>query len=98
MTGEDVRAVARAVTSINSGAFTSYGPEREGGGQDAHIVAAIVVIGNVNLPEEPDRVDFSDLMENRDAVQSLAEWVGMDSDNVRGAASQLRKKLRKERR
>jgi len=97
LTGEDVREVARAVTSINSGAFTSYGPERKGGGQDAHILAAIVVVGNDNLPDDPDRVDFSDRMENRDAVQALADGFGMDRDDVRGAASQLRKQLRKER-
>jgi hypothetical protein len=95
--GEDVREVARVVTSINSGAFTSYGPEREGGGQDAHIVAAIVVVGNDNLPDDPDRVDFSDRMENQDAVQALADRLGMDRNDVRGAASQLRKQLRKER-
>lgn len=97
LTGEDVREVVRVVTSINSGAFTSYGPEREGGGQDAHIVAAIVVVGNDNLPDDPDRVDFSDRMENRDAVQALAEGFGMDRDDIRGVASQLRKQLRKER-
>ncbi|KZX49197.1 hypothetical protein AV929_11660 [Haloarcula sp. K1] len=95
LTGEDVREVARVVTSINSGAFTSYGPEREGGGQDAHIVAAIVVVGNDNLPDDPDRVDFSDRMENRGAVQTLAQGFGMDRDDVRGSVSQLRKQLRK---
>ncbi len=97
LTGEDVREVVRVVTSINSGSFTSYGPEREGGEQDAHIVAAIVVVGNDNLPDDPDRVVFSSRMENRDAVQALADEFGMDRDDVRGAANQLRKQLRKER-
>jgi hypothetical protein len=94
LTGGDIREVTRVVTSINSGAFTSYAPEREGGGQDAHIVAAIVVVGNDNLPDNPDRVDFSDRMENRDVVHTLAEGFGMDYNDVYGAANQLRKQLR----
>lgn len=97
LTGENIREVTRVVTSINSGAFTSYAPEREGGGQDAHIVAAIVVVGNDNLPDNPDRVEFSDRMQYRDAVQTLAEGLEMNCHDIHGAASQLREQLRKER-
>jgi len=91
LTGKDVQEVVRLVTSINSGAFTSYGPEREGGGQDAHIVAAIAHVGNKNI------TDMDQRMESRGTFQSVVADIGMERDDVRGAASQLCKQLRKER-
>ena len=94
LTGQQVREVTWLVTSINSGAFTSYGPEREGGGQDAHIVAAIGYVGNRHLPSDPRLVDLSDRMEARDEYQSLCADLGIDSDDVRGALQQLREQLR----
>jgi CheY-like chemotaxis protein len=91
LTGEDVQEVVRLVTSINSGAFTFYGPEREGGGQDAHIVAAIAYVGNKGV------TDLDRRMESRETFQSVVTDVGMDQDDVRGAVRQLRKQLREER-
>jgi hypothetical protein len=88
LTGEHVQEVIRLVTSINSGAFTFYGPEREGGGQDAHVVAAIAYVANKHV------IDLEDRMESRDQFQSLVEEIGMDQGNVRGAVSQLHKQLR----
>lgn len=87
LTDEQIREVIRLVTSINSGAFTSYGPERQGGGQDAHILAAIAYVGNKNL------TDLSDRVESRDEFQSVMADIGMDRDDVRGAVSQLRRQL-----
>lgn len=92
LTGEHVRQIIRYVTSINSGAFTSYGPEREGGGQDAHIVAAIAYVGNQDI------TDIDHRMEHRDEFTSVVTDIGMDRDDVRGAVSQLRKQLNGERR
>lgn len=95
LTGQQVREVTRLVTSINSGAFTSYGPEREGGGQDAHIVAAIGYVGNRYLPSDPRLVDLSDRMEARDEYQALCADLGIGRDGVRGALQQLREQLRR---
>jgi len=92
LTGEDVREVIRLVTSMNSGAFTSFGPEGKGGGQDAHIAAAIAYVGNMNI------TDMDHRMESRDAFKSVIADIGMDRDDVRRATSQLRKQLRKKRR
>jgi hypothetical protein len=91
LTGEDVREVARLVTSINSGAFTSYGPKREGGGQDAHIIAAIAYVGNKGITDMDDRMKF------RDEFKSVMADIGMDCDDVRRAVGQLRKQLSGER-
>lgn len=98
LTGQDVQEVVRKVISINSGAFTYCVPKREGVGQDTHIVAAILIVGNDNLPDDHNRVDFSDRMENCDVVQALADDIGMSRNDIRGVVSQLRKQLRKERR
>lgn len=89
-----IQEVTQLVTSYNSGAFSSYAPEREGGGQDAHIIAAIVYVGNRHLPKNPILVDISNRMENRDELQSLARELGMEQDDVRGAVSQLHRQLR----
>lgn len=88
LTGKQIREVIRSVTSTNSGAFTYYGPEREGGGQDAHILAAIAYVGNKEI------TDLDHRMESRDEFRSLMETIGMDRDDVRGAVRQLRKQLR----
>lgn len=87
LTGEAVREVARVVTTINSGAFTSYGPEGKGGGQDAHIIAAIAYVGNKGI------TDMDDRMESRDEFNSLMADIGMDRDDVLRAVGQLRKQL-----
>ncbi|NHN46389.1 hypothetical protein G9464_02075 [Halostella sp. JP-L12] len=87
LSGIEVKQVVHLVTSINSGAFTSYGPNQEGGGQDAHIVAAIAYVGNKGITDIEDRI------ETRDDFQSLAEDLGMDRDDVRGALRQLHRQL-----
>jgi hypothetical protein len=97
LSGKQVQKVIQIVTSINSGAFTYYGPNREGGGQDAHILAAIVEVANRNLPDHPDYERFIERIQSRDEFQSVMKEVGMDLDNVHGAVAQLRKQLRKKR-
>jgi hypothetical protein len=88
-TGAQVQEVARLVKTINSGAFTAYGPTRKGGGQDAHIAAAIAYVGNKNITNLDDRV------ESRDDFQSFVSDIGMNRENVRSAVSQLHKQLNK---
>lgn len=87
LTGNQVREVAQLVTSINSAAFTSYGPKGKGGGRDAHILAAIAHVGNKDI------INMEDRMESRKEFQSVMTDIGMDLDDVRGAVSQLHKQL-----
>lgn len=82
-----IQEIVSLVISINSGAFTSYGPKREGGGQDAHIAAAIAFVGNRYINDLDDRV------ETREEFQAVIADMGMDRDDVRGALSQLHKQL-----
>ncbi|GAB7018707.1 hypothetical protein [Halostagnicola bangensis] len=88
LTDSQVREVVHLVTSINSGAFTSYGPARKGGGQDAHIAAAIAFVGNKYI------IDLDDRVETRNEFQSLVADMGLVCANVSGAVSQLRKQLK----
>jgi hypothetical protein len=96
LNNHQIQMVVRLVTSHHSGPYTSYGPKREGGGQDAHIIAAIVRIGNEALPNDPNLVDISDRMEKRDAVQSLAEDLQMNNADIHNAVKQLHKQLNNE--
>ncbi|WP_224447803.1 hypothetical protein [Haloprofundus salilacus] len=81
--------VQEIVLNINSGAFTSYGHEGEGGGQDAHIIAAIAFVGNCYIQNLKNR------MQNRSEFQAVVTEVGMSIGDMREALSQLHKQIRK---
>lgn len=91
-TGRQLREVSRLVAEYNSGAFTEFGPEREGGGQDAHIVGAIGHVGNRYVTR------FSERMENRAELVELAVSLGMDASDVRGAINRMQRIVKESRR